>query len=100
VGQDEHPGPWVWGAHFASSEYAGVGGVSELLQVSQNGWQSSGAVTEDVLGDDPGGLQVGDDLGHLRPKPSGIVVAESGAGEGVRLAGVASGDDVDVWPGL
>jgi hypothetical protein len=102
VGQDEQAGPWVWGAHLASSEIAGADAVSGGSEVGVNSAESSGPQTGHVLPDHPGGSEGEDDGVHGRPEPPWIVLSESGPGETGGLAGEAAGDNVNgrAWPGL
>jgi hypothetical protein len=100
VGHNEHPGPWVWGAHLTSADGAGGGGVSEPFEVSEHETKPSGAVSVHVLPDDPSRSEGVGDTGHLGPEPAGVFDAESEAGGAVGLAGVAAGEDVDTRPRL
>lgn len=80
VSEREDPFADMGGAHLASLDNAGGGGVSESFEVSEHETKALGAVSEYVLPDNESGAQVGDDACHFGPEPPLIIGAPSMAG--------------------
>jgi hypothetical protein len=71
----------VWCAHLASADNAGIGGVSEPLEISEHETKSPGAVPDDVLGEDGSRLDGVDEAGHVGPEPPVVIGAEPTTGQ-------------------
>ena len=97
VGQDEEPFAVVWRANLSRREYAFRNPEAQSRKPRSN---FSVVIREaiaagDVLGKDPSGLNVAHHSEELRPSVSSIVGSGSLAGVGERLAGWASGNEVN-----
>ena len=95
MGQDEDAQPLVRRADFCRAEQARRRRVAHAPKFSQDGFKTEGDVTGDVFKEDPFGLALADDAGHLGPEVARVVCATAFSGGAEGLAGISGEDDVE-----
>ena len=95
MGQDEDPEPLVRRADFCRREQARRRRVAHAPKLSQDGFEAEGDVTGDVFKEDPFGLALADDAGHLGPEVAGIIGSTALACGAEGLAGISGKEDVE-----
>jgi hypothetical protein len=95
VGNNPHPLSSVRRTGMDSTHHDRPAGVAKRFQVSEHLVSRCSAQARDVLNDNPRGSCLLDDSCELRPEVPCIVASPATAGDRVRLAGEAAGNEVN-----
>jgi hypothetical protein len=98
VGHKEQASTWVWRTHGARGDHTPLCIEPESAKVVEDDSERGRVAPEkrcDVLDEDVGRSNSGNNIPHPRPSPAFVVDTKSEAGWGEGLAGEPAGDDVD-----
>lgn len=92
--EDEYSLSLMCAAAFFRAEYSAFNRVTKSCQIAENFGESQGHVAPDVLEEATNRSDCLDEISNIRPKESGIVLAEALAGEAEPLARIGSDEEI------
>jgi hypothetical protein len=95
VGQDEDPDPLMRRTNLCRREQARRRREAQIPKLSQDGLETEGDVTGDILEEDPCGPTFADNAGDVGPEMTGIIGAAALPDRAEGLAGVSGKDDIE-----